>query len=170
MRRLLLFRHAKSSRPSGVTDHDRPLAECGRRASGEMGRFMARQGLRPDLVLVSTSRRTRETWAKAAPAFGGPVPSVDDYRLYEATPETLLDIVRQTSNDVRVLMLVGHNPGLETLSRKLAAQGKTSALSRLREKFPTAALAVVDFEVETWAEISPASGKLERFDTPKSLR
>jgi phosphohistidine phosphatase len=169
MRRLLLFRHAKSSRPPGTEDHDRPLAERGRRASKEMGRFMAGQGLRPDLVLVSTSRRTQETWARAAPVLAGNIPAVAEGRLYEATPETLLAIVRQTASDVRALMLVGHNPGLEDFARRLIGEGEKAALSRLREKFPTAALAAIDFELDAWADLSWASGRLERFDTPKSV-
>ena len=169
MRRLRLFRHAKSSRPPGVRDHDRPLADRGRRASGEMGRFMAGQGLRPDLALVSTSRRTQKTWARAVPAFAGSVPAVAENRLYEATPETLLAVVRECPSDIHALMLVGHNPGLEDFARKLIKGGETQAMSRLREKFPTAALAVIDFDAPQWAEISWGAGTLVRFDTPKSV-
>jgi phosphohistidine phosphatase len=134
-----------------------------------MGRFMAGQGLRPDLVLVSTSRRTEETWARAAPAFAGNVPAVADRRLYEATPETLLTIIRQCASDVHALMLVGHNPGLEDFARRLVAGGGKAALSRLQEKFPTAALAVIDFELEGWADVSWEKGILEHFDTPRSV-
>ena len=170
MRRLLLFRHAKSSRPPGTADHDRPLAGRGRRASEAMGRFMAGQGLHPDLVLVSTSRRTRDTWARAVPAFDGQaVAAVDEGRIYEATPEGLLAIVRPVASGVHALMLVGHNPGLEEFCRRLIAGGEARALSRLREKFPTAALATIDFEVPDWTGISWGSGRLERFDTPESV-
>jgi len=169
MRRLLLFRHAKSSRPPGVEDHDRPLAGRGRRDSEAMGRFMAEQGLRPDLVLVSSSRRTQETWARAAPAFGLDVPALTDRRLYAATPESLLAIIRHTSNGVRTLMLVGHNPELEMLSLELIGEGRPPALSELRKKFPTAALAVIAFEIGGWADVSPTGGRLEHFAKPKSL-
>ena len=170
MRRLLLFRHAKSSRPSGVEDHDRPLAGRGLRASEAIGRFMAGQGLRPDLVLVSTSRRTRETWARAVPAFGRQgVAAVDEGRIYEATAPALLAIVRQASPDVHALMLVGHNPGLEELCRRLIAGGEAQALSRLREKFPTAALAVIDFEAASWAGLKAGSGRLVAFIRPRDL-
>jgi phosphohistidine phosphatase len=169
MRRLLLFRHAKSSRPAGVDDHDRPLSGRGRCASEAMGRFMVEQGLRPDLVVVSSSRRTHATWALASLAFGQHPPAVDDDRLYEATPETLLEVIRQTQNAVQTLMLVGHNPGMAELADLLVARGKASALSRMREKFPTATLAVIDFEATDWAELSPGSGRLESFNTPKTL-
>ncbi len=135
-----------------------------------MGRFLAKEGMRPDLVLVSTSRRTRETWQRASPAFGEDVPrSEADDRIYEASPEALLEIVRRTQEPVRTLMLVGHNPGLEDLSRMLIATGEASALSRLSDKFPTAAVAAIDFEVEDWSDVAAGTGRLSRFDTPGSV-
>ncbi|MET0314259.1 MAG: histidine phosphatase family protein, partial [Hansschlegelia sp.] len=69
MRRLILFRHAKSDWPEdGGDDHGRSLAPRGRRVAGPMGAWLAGRGFRPDLVLCSTAVRARATWdlAKAA--------------------------------------------------------------------------------------------------------
>ena len=68
MKRLLLLRHAKSAWPDGVEDHDRPLSDRGRRDAPRMGAYIAAAGLRPDFALVSSARRTQETWALVAPA------------------------------------------------------------------------------------------------------
>jgi phosphohistidine phosphatase len=169
MRRLLLFRHAKSSRPKGVEDHERPLSPRGQKDSSAMGHFLAKQKLRPDLVVVSTSRRTRETWKRASPAFDADIPRTDDERIYKASPAILLEMIRETSPSVHALMLVGHNPEFQELSEMLIGKGKPSARSRLDEKYPTAGLVVISFDVKDWADVSPGSGKLKRFDTPKSI-
>ena len=67
MRRLMLLRHAKSNRPEGVADRERPLATRGREAAPVMGRCLADELLLPDLVLISPARRTQETWQLVAP-------------------------------------------------------------------------------------------------------
>ena len=121
---------------------------------------MAGQGLRPDLVVVSTSRRTQETWARAAPAFAGSIPSVDDARVYEATPETLLAIVRQTGSEVRALMLVGHNPGLTDLANMLLP-------SLDLDNLPTAGVVAVRSSAVRWKDIDSATLALGFYDSPK---
>ena len=68
MKRLLLLRHAKSAWPEGVEDHDRPLGDRGRRDAPRMGAYMASAGLQPGFALVSSARRTQETWALVEPA------------------------------------------------------------------------------------------------------
>jgi phosphohistidine phosphatase len=164
----MLLRHAKSARPAGVADIDRPLAARGREASPRMGRYLAEEGLLPDLVIVSASRRTRETWELVEP-------SVDtteirfDARIYEAPASRLLAVVRETPSSIRSLLLVGHNPGFEELAKLLVGYGDRYAFARLTEKFPTAGLAVIDFDRESWSEIAPRTGRLDRFVTPKSL-
>lgn len=168
MLRLLLLRHAKSARPDGVADIDRPLATRGREASPRMGAYLAAEGLAPDLALVSSARRTRETWELAGPPLGA-VPMRVEPRIYEAPSGRLLTVVQEVEAPVRTLLLVGHNPGFEDLARQLAGRGDRDALARLGQKYPTAALAVIDFPVENWVEVASGSGRLERFVTPKSL-
>jgi phosphohistidine phosphatase len=169
MRRLMLLRHAKSAWPAGMADHERPLAERGRSASLRMGRYMAGEGLLPDLVVISTARRAQETWELARSAFARDILRHDEPRVYGATQPAILAVVGETGADVRSLLLVGHNPGLQDLALQLIGKARQSDLARLRRKYPTAGLVVIDFDVERWGELSGSRGNLERFETPKSL-
>lgn len=170
MRRLLLLRHAKSDwSVGGQRDIDRVLAERGRKAAALLGRYLARHGLRPDLVIVSNASRTRETWDFIAPALAKAPPVVYEPRLYEAHPKVLVEIVREAPDEAHALMLVGHNPGMQQLADQLIGSGDLHARQSLVEKFPTAALAVIDLPVDHWRAIEPSAGRLDRFVTPKML-
>ena len=168
MRRLMLLRHAKSDWPGGVDDAERPLAQRGRQASPGMGRYMADEGLRPDLAIVSTARRARETWELARPAFLENIVERHEPRLYEARANAILDVIHETESGVHALLLVGHNPGFHDLALKLIGKAKQADLALLRRKYPTAGLVVIDFDVERWGEVSEGLGRLDRFETPKS--
>jgi phosphohistidine phosphatase len=170
MRRLMLLRHAKSdwSLP-GQGDHDRALATRGREAAPRIGAYMARHRLRPDHVICSTAMRTRETWELVAPEFAKPPPVIYDERIYANNPEILLDIVRRTGPEVQVLLLVGHNPSLHVVAEQLSATSHGDARRQLREKFPTAGLAVIDFPIDAWDRVHPRAGRLERMITPRLL-
>ncbi len=168
MRRLMLLRHAKSDWPHGMADLDRPLAPRGCEAAPRMARYMADEGLLPDLALVSPARRTQQTWDLVGPALGD-VPMRTEARIYEAPAGRLLDVVREAGAEARGLLLVGHNPGFEELAARLVGHGDRYAFARMRDKFPTAALAVIDFPAESWAEIEPRGGRLDRFVTPKAI-
>jgi phosphohistidine phosphatase len=170
MRRLMLMRHAKSDwSVGGQRDRDRALAARGREAAPLIGAYMAHHGLRPDKVLVSTARRARETWELAASAFGKDLDVSYDDRLYEANPKALLIPLRETSASAHSLLVVGHNPGIQELASLLMASGDIDARQRLLEKFPTAALAVIDFPLDSWSALAPHSGRLDRFVTPRAL-
>lgn len=130
---------------------------------------MAQKGLRPDLAIVSTARRAQETWELALPAFVQDIVQRSEARVYESTAETLLEIIGETGSDVHTLLLVGHNPGLQDLALKLVPNGNRSAYLRLRRKYPTAGLLVIDLDIGGWSDASEGLGRLERFDTPKSI-
>ncbi|HUH49367.1 MAG TPA: histidine phosphatase family protein [Mycoplana sp.] len=168
-RRLILLRHAKSAWPDGIGDEKRPLAPRGQKAAPRMGAYMARERLIPDLVLVSTARRTQDTWGLIAPNLPKGVKKRDIEAIYEAPPNRLVEVVRDTSATVRCLMLVGHNPGLQQFALALVGAGDADAVRRLGEKYPTAGLAVFDFALESWSDIHAGTGTLERFVTPKSI-
>jgi phosphohistidine phosphatase len=170
MRRLLLLRHAKAerSRP-GERDHDRVLAARGRDDAPKLGAYMVRHAFMPDVVLVSTSARTRETWKLAATAFEEPPVVRYDERIYEAGPHAILNVIKETHPGVDTLLVIGHNPGLQELATQLVAVGDSDALRRLKEEFPTSALAVINFMVEDWSRLHPRAGRLEHFVTPKTL-
>jgi phosphohistidine phosphatase len=170
MLRLLLLRHAKAerSRP-GEGDHDRALAERGRTDAPRIGRYMARHGFVPDLALVSTAVRTRETWALCEPVFERRPPATFDRRIYEAEPQAILGAIRETDRGVATLLVVGHNPGLQELATMLVASGDVDARQRMKEGFPTSALAIVNFALDDWQSLHPRAGRLEHFVTPRSL-
>jgi phosphohistidine phosphatase len=170
MRRLLLLRHAKAerSRP-GERDHERALAARGRGDAPKLGAYMVRHAFMPDLVLVSTSARTRETWDLAATVFEDVPPVKYDERIYEAGPHAILKVVNETGPQVGTLLVVGHNPGIQELAMLLVAVSDSDALLRLREEFPTASLALINFMVDDWSRLHPRTGRLEHFVTPKTL-
>ena len=168
MRRLILFRHAKSAWPEGLADRDRPLNERGRAAAPRMGAYLAAEGLRPDHVMVSPARRTAETWE----ALRGQMPGLEAETvpsLYEAQAPRILDAVRSGPDAARSLLVIGHNPGLADLALLLIGSGSDSVRATMRETFPTAALAVIDFDVPDWSGVGKGGGRLERFVSPRSL-
>ena len=169
MKTLLLLRHAKSAWPDGTEDHDRPLADRGRHDAPRMGAHMASAGLQPDFALVSSARRTQETWALVAPALGKACLSRTVPSIYEAEPAAILAAIREAPQQSGTLLVVGHNPGLADLAAALAPDGDAPALARLATKYPTAGLAVITFEAERWEDVAPATGTLAAFVTPKTL-
>lgn len=130
---------------------------------------MAEERLVPQLVLVSTALRTRETWQLLSQSLRGRVPASFDERLYESAPATVLSVIRETPAPVATLMIVGHNPGLHSVALALAGSGDSGARATLAEKFPTGALAVLEFNADQWTALVPGSGRLERFVTPRAL-
>ncbi|MSP67570.1 MAG: histidine phosphatase family protein [Alphaproteobacteria bacterium] len=167
-RTLLLLRHAKSSWAGpGQADHDRPLAPRGRKAAVEMGRMLRARGLIPDLVLLSTARRTVETWELLAPELGRPVPARRLKSLYLAGPQRLLTVLRRVDPTIGKVMLIGHNPGLHGLALLLVVAGDPVLRDRLAEKYPTAALAAIAVAEAPWRDLSQGSGTLAQFLTPR---
>lgn len=169
MRRLMLLRHAKADRPAGVADPDRPLNERGTAAARLMGGYIARHGLVPDRVLCSSSLRTRETIAAMAPQWPAAVKITYEERLYLTPPQTILSVIAEQDAKAKMLMVIGHNPDLHAAAELLIAAGDVTVRERLREKFPTCALAVIDFAVNSWGRIHDHSGRLDRFVTPRSI-
>ena len=94
---------------------------------------------------------------------------VYEERIYEAGPNALFDVVKETKGSVHALLLTGHNPGLHEFAQRLIASGDTDARARLTEKFPTGALAVIDFAVDDWRKLHPRSGRLDRLVAPRTL-
>jgi phosphohistidine phosphatase len=162
MKSLLLLRHAKSSwKDPNLADQERPLKGRGRRAAALIGRFMAANNLRPDLVLSSTAVRARETVELVLEATQFLVEVEYDDRLYLADSATLMGFVAHLDAGKQQVLLVGHNPGLEELLFRLTG---------IRESMPTASLAQILLETEEWSDVS-AKNKwhLERFVKPKEL-
>jgi phosphohistidine phosphatase len=141
MRRLILFRHGKAETagPSGG-DKERPLAERGWADSAVTAQWLSETGFVPDLVLVSPSVRTRETWDAAQSCFPGARVDFRD-RLYLADPKAIDEVIDAASEDAETVMVIGHNPGLQELGVDLVADGGAPRpqARHMEDGFPTAA-------------------------------
>lgn len=169
MRRLLLARHAKSSWGNpALTDHDRPLNARGYRAAQLVGAALSELDCVPDVVLSSTAARTRETWARMEPHFGGH-PRVEYHRgLYLAAPRSVLAAIADAPADAETLMVLGHNPSTHALAAYLSRKGDPREIDLVRTKFPTGAIAVVDLSSNSWAD-ADEGGELKHFILPRRL-
>ncbi|WP_019932676.1 histidine phosphatase family protein [Nocardia sp. BMG111209] len=161
-RTLILMRHGKSSYPPGVADHDRPLAPRGRREAALAGDWLRATQPQIDAVRCSTSVRTRETLA----ATGVTAPVLFEPSIYEATPHTLVDLIQLTGDEVQTLLLVGHAPGMPWTAWELAANRESEPATELSRKFPTSALAVLEFD-RPWARADAGTGELLGFHVPR---
>ncbi|MGG5885946.1 SixA phosphatase family protein [Falsiroseomonas sp. HC035] len=172
MRQLLLLRHAKSSWDDPrLSDHARPLNARGRRAAIGMGAAMRDLGLAPDIVLVSSARRTLQTLEALAPLEGPPlVEPMDD--LYLAAWPSLLDVLRGVRETARSVLLIGHNPGLHDLAMALAGPAAMAAATpttrRLAEGYPTATLSEFALALP-WRRLEPGGARLLRLLSPADL-
>jgi phosphohistidine phosphatase len=171
MKTVYLLRHAKSSwdHPD-LPDHDRPLAPRGQKAAPHMAEYLRAEGLTPQRVLCSTATRARETWDAVGPGLASAAPDIAYRRdVYDADDGDLLAILRGLPDAVDSVMVVGHNPTLEDLAHGLAGGGDAAALARMGEKYPTCALAELQFAAESWSELRRGAGRLVRFVRPKDL-
>jgi phosphohistidine phosphatase len=169
MRRLLLLRHAKAEPAGHGPDFDRALAERGRKNARALGAFLEKKGLAPAYACVSPARRTMETWECIADALSAACRPAIDPQLYGASERTLLAAVHAVAARHKSAMLLGHNPGLARLALILAGSGEERELQAMHEKFPTCALAVLDFDIADWRRVLPEGGTLKCFMTPASL-
>jgi len=171
--RLLLLRHAKSDWSKDADDHDRPLSERGRKAAPEMARYMRSKDYVPETVLCSTARRTQETLEILLAAWRKKPVIRYERGIYLVEWPALLASLKKAPAQDSPLLLVGHNPGIEQLAISLAHQANDPAerarLKRLTQKFPTAALAVLDFEIASWRFLKPGLGTLVDYVRPKDL-
>ncbi|WP_194816055.1 histidine phosphatase family protein [Nocardia sp. XZ_19_385] len=162
VRTLILLRHGKSSYPDGVGDHERPLAPRGQREAGLAGEWLRATQPPIDAVRCSTAVRTRETLT----ATGIDAPVVFERGIYEASPRTLIELVQLSDEDVSTVLLIGHAPGMPWTAWELAANRNSDQAIELSRKFPTSALAVLEFD-RPWAEVDPGTGELTHFHVPR---
>ena len=168
-RMLYLLRHAKSSwADDRLDDHDRPLAKRGEDAVVRLRRYVAATGIAPDLVLCSTARRATMTLEGIAPALAANTTVLIEGGQYGASSGDLLARLHRVSDEVSGVMLIGHNPGLESLAALLVADGEPTLRQRLAEKFPTGALATLAFGGE-WRHLGAADATLAAFVVPRDL-
>ncbi|RMI31053.1 SixA phosphatase family protein [Nocardia stercoris] len=159
---LILMRHGKSGYPAGVADFDRPLAERGVREAGLAGDWLRATQPAVDAVLCSAATRTRETLA----ATGISAPVSYEKSIYEASPRTLIELIQLTDDAVETLLLIGHAPGIPWTAWELAANRSSPDAEELSRKYPTSALAVLEFD-RPWRDATPGTGELLRFHVPR---
>jgi phosphohistidine phosphatase len=163
-RSLVLLRHAKSAYPTGVPDHERPLAERGIREAALAGDWMRANLPVIDAVLCSTATRARETLERSG--IDAPVRYVD--RLYGATAGTVIEEINHVSDGVSTLLIVGHEPTTSEVAIILAGADGTDtvALERISGKYPTSSIAVLRID-RGWEQVEPGSAALVDFYVPR---
>jgi phosphohistidine phosphatase len=161
MKTLLLLRHAKSSwdDPS-QRDFDRPLNGRGLKAAPLIGKFIRRQKIEPDLALSSPAKRAKQTTTLVLESAKITVELRYDERIYEASVARLLEVISRIEEQANLVLIVGHNPGMEELLLGLTGEAR---------RMPTAALARIALNIEKWNEVRERSGRLEWLVTPKEL-
>ena len=170
MKTLILMRHAKSSWNAGqVADHDRILSGRGRDAVPVIGQWLRTQKRKPEMVLCSTAARVSETLALLRPSLPSGIVIEEVSALYMALPREILAVIAKIKDKIGTLLVLGHNPGIGSLAHWLAGQGDKHALERMRDKFPTAGVAVIDFDIASWRDLDGDQGTLRQFVTPKDL-
>lgn len=172
MKTILLLRHAKSAwGQPGLDDHDRPLNRRGERVAEIMAEHIVHNAPRPDLILCSTAVRTRQTLAPLVHRLATPAPPIAlEKRLYLASEPELLARLRAVADEVRTVMLIGHNEGIGELAAALPGHGVSPALASVRSKFPTGALAVLRAPDGPWRELAPGAAELLSFVRPRDLQ
>ena len=165
---LHLLRHAKSSwDDETLADHQRPLAPRGRRDATLIAEHLhATLAPGPELVLCSTSVRTRQTLELVEPGLGGPRVEFDK-DIYGASAGALMALLRSVPDDVESVLVIGHNPGMQGLALELASTG--ARLAQLARKFPTCAVATLA-AAGPWSALEAGDAELTAFVIPKQLR
>ncbi len=162
MKTLLILRHAKSSwgKPH-LADHDRPLNKRGKRDAPRMGYLADREGLVPDLVITSSARRavdTAEAFAYSS-GYDGDIRITRD--LYHADATSFISLLGGLNDELKTVMIVGHNPGMEELLEELTG---------IYERMTTAAMAQIRLPVEGWRHLNDEiDGQLIQLWRPKEL-
>ena len=171
MKKILLLRHAKSAwNVPNQSDHDRPLNDRGERAARVMAAHIVAKAPRPDLILCSTAVRTRHTLAPLVTALASPAPPISlEKQLYLASESELLERLQALPEGVAIVLLIGHNEGIGELAAALAGQGPRDMLERLREKYPTGALATLALRQGPWSALAPGTCELLAFVRPRDL-
>ncbi len=171
MKILTLFRHAKSSWDSPVSrDFDRPLNERGIKSARMMGLHLRNAGWTFDHIISSPAVRCTETLDLFWEGYGRILHPNWDRRIYLASGAVLIDVVNELPDDAEQVMMCGHNPGLEDLIFMTVPDVKGDTLrDAVEEKFPTAAIAELHFDVAHWADVGEGKAQFKRLVRPRDL-
>ena len=169
MRRLFLIRHAKTEPSVGRDDYERRLTGRGREDAKRVAKALTARRMLPDVLIHSGAARAKETAEIFAAAWRGKVELQEDAGLYDASVTTLLARTRALADEHKRVGLVGHNPGLGELATALIGSGAEPEMRRLAAKYPTGAVAVLDFSIERWDDVERNAALLALYLTPAEL-
>lgn len=169
MRRLVLIRHAKAEPSAAFDDFERALTDRGRDDARRVAAALAARDLVPEILIHSAALRTRQTAQIFAAEWPRRVDLQEEVELYEATPGLLFARARALSDARESVGLVGHNPAIGQFAVSHAGYGAYPELRRMAAKYPTGAVAALDFPVESWDDIEPGTALLALFLTPSEL-
>lgn len=161
MKTLLLLRHAKSDwHSAAASDFERPLNGRGKQAASLIGQRLAERAGRPERIISSPAKRARQTAKRIAVEIGFAKGAIEhNETIYEASLETLIDLVRSLDDRDDSVMLVGHNPGFSELGQWLTPEAP--------EWLPTCGLLELELPIETWRQLEAGCADLRLYDYPK---
>lgn len=169
MKKVILLRHAKSSWDDpDIDDHDRPLNRRGKAAAPVIGDWLTSRSHSPAVVLCSTAARARETLSRLKSVNDGKSDIQYLSRLYHAAPETMLECLRAVRGSADCAMIVGHEPGMGAMARVMS-RNVSARCKRAFEHFPTAAAAVLEFDVDDWKAVGYGAARFVDFAKPREL-
>lgn len=171
MKRLTLFRHAKSDWDDPVArDFDRPLNRRGEKAALIVGQFARSHNMQFDMLVASPAVRVTQTLDTFLAGYGDPLEPHWDRRIYLASAATLFDVIRDLPETADSVLMAGHNPGLEELILELVPDNGASPLREdVEVKFPTASLAAMDLAIDHWTEARKNVATLASFTRPRDI-
>lgn len=163
MKTLYLIRHAKSSwKNELLDDFERPLNHRGKQDAPMMGKRLKKLEIMPDAVVSSPAKRARKTTAKIAKELEYPVEKIQLVpEIYEAEIIDLLQVIEQLSDSASSVFLVGHNPGMSGLAEYLTGD--------FPGNLPTCSVFAIDFQIDSWQEVSQGTGTCRFWDYPKKF-
>lgn len=163
MKKLFIVRHAKSSWDfPDLDDFDRPLNKRGKKNAPEMGRRLAKRGIRPQLLIASPAKRAAATARRIAEEISFPKSEIlKEPCFYHGTNQDVIEVLRRQKHEIESIMIFGHNPGWTELTNYLSG-------SKIYN-IPTCGVAEIDFDVLSWKEIGAEKGNLIFLDYPKKL-
>ena len=167
-RELLILRHAKSDWDSGAaSDFERPLAKRGKKDAPRVGEWLYREGLVPDLVISSPAQRAKETAVKVCKSMDYKTKKIRwEKQVYAGNLTNLLRVLGRCPAEARIVLLVGHNPGLEDLVVHLA--GDEVDEPKDGKLLPTATLARLETH-DDWSNLDPGCAQLISITRPRNL-
>lgn len=162
MKTIILFRHGKSDWHADFDhDHERPVNKRGIKASRAMGKWLSDTDQVPSHTVISSALRTQQTFKFAAEEGEWDTEMVVDGSLYDSTVEAYLHVLKGLPDSHESALIVGHEP---------TCSGTTSRLAgRFDVFFPTATMARLDLDIESWSDVAPGCGTLIWLKPPKFL-